>query len=65
MTDDQYATQEYNLLVSDMFDYLPMAVVSSPNGQAVINYFELRIKKWMKECHEREAKLWKGHAKPR
>ena len=30
---------EYNLLTRDMFDRLPLSVIESPEGQAVIRYF--------------------------
>ena len=40
-----YATQEYNLLVADMFDELTEEVAASEAGQAVIRYFLARIKR--------------------
>ena len=32
-------TEAYNLLVADMFDRLPSAVIESTEGQQVIRYF--------------------------
>jgi hypothetical protein len=38
-------TQEYNLMVADMFDALPQEYIESKAGQAIIRYFCDRIKK--------------------
>jgi hypothetical protein len=34
--EEQYAEQEYNVLIADMFDSLPQAYIESPAGQALI-----------------------------
>lgn len=31
--------QEYNLLIADLFDRVPMKVIESHEGQAIIQYF--------------------------
>jgi hypothetical protein len=31
--------QEYNLFIADLFDRVPIKVIDSPQGQAVIQYF--------------------------
>lgn len=31
--------QEYNLLTADLFDRVPLKMIESPEGQAVIRYF--------------------------
>ena len=31
--------QEYNLFIADLFDRVPLKVIDSPQGQAVIQYF--------------------------
>lgn len=35
----RFTRQEYNLLTADLFDRVPLSVIESPEGQAVIRYF--------------------------
>jgi hypothetical protein len=49
LTPDQFATQEYNLLVDDLFDAVPRQQIESHEGQALIRYFEARFKAYVVE----------------
>jgi hypothetical protein len=36
-------TQQYNLLIADLFDRLPLDVIESPAAQQVIQYFHDKL----------------------
>lgn len=44
LTAQQYAIQQYNLMVADMSEFLTAQEIESCVGQAVIRYFMVRLK---------------------
>lgn len=46
MNGEEFATEQYNLLVADLFDEIPEEQIASPAGQALIRYFMVRFKEY-------------------
>jgi ABC-type phosphate transport system substrate-binding protein len=51
-TSEEVATQEYNLLVADLFAAVPEEYLTSPAGQALIRYFMVRFKAYVAKRYE-------------